>query len=192
MTSYGAIVADPPWRFNNVRTGGSLKSGASQKYATLSTADLCLLPVSRIAAKDAILFLWATSPMLEDAFAVMKAWKFSYKGSITWIKTSADSRPSNGLGAWFRNGTEYLLYGIRGKVPALRCQFSNVVMAPRRHHSAKPDTAWMLIERALDGREDLAPKIELFCRGEPRRGWDGWGFETIGGVDLPELDGGLP
>lgn len=185
---YGTIIADPPWQYRNAKTGGSLSSGASQKYATLSTAEIGALPVHEIAAENAILFLWATSPMLPDALAVMDAWGFTYKGSLVWVKTSADSTPIRGLGYHFRNGVEYLLFGIRGRVPALRCQLSNVVLAPVRGHSAKPDYMWQRIEGALAGREDLEPRLELFCRGTPRVGWHGWGIEAENGVSLPALE----
>lgn len=185
---YGAIVADPPWRFRNTRTGGSLRSGAADHYPTMSTADLCRLPVRDLAAKNSILFLWGTGAMLPDALAVVSAWGFRYKGSIVWCKTTAAGAPFNGMGAWFRNRAEYLLFGIRGTVPALRCQMPNVIAAPVRGHSEKPEEVWHLIETALSGREDLTQRLELFCRGPPRPGWDGWGNQCEGGVTLPALD----
>ena len=190
MPRYGAIVADPPWEFKNQRTGGSLTSGAAQKYGTMSTADLCRLPVREIAARNAILFLWATSPMLPDALEVLAAWEFTYKGSIVWTKTTAAGAPSNGMGAWFRNRAEYLLFGIRGKVPALHCQLPNVIAAPRGKHSAKPDAFWQVIETAIGGRADLAPRLEMFCRGRARDGWTGWGDQCIDGADLPAIQAG--
>ena len=187
---YGAIVADPPWQFRNKKTGGSHTSGASQKYPTLSTAAIAALPVRDIAARNAILFLWSTSPMLPDALEVMAGWGFGYRGSIVWLKTTRAGAPFNGLGYHFRNRAEYLLFGIRGKVPALHCQMPNVIAAPVGRHSAKPDEAWQLIETAIDGREDLAPRLEMFAR-HPRPGWAPWGNQCEDAIALPVLEGAI-
>lgn len=186
-TRYGVIVADPPWRFTNVRTGGSLRSGSAQKYPTLSTGDICRIPVQEIAARNAALFLWATSSMLREGLEVFAAWGFRYTGTIVWSKTTRDGAPFNGLGYHFRNAAEFLLYGFRGKVPRLGCQIPNVVTAPVGRHSAKPEAVWRLIETAIDDREDLTPRLEMFCRGQPRPGWNGWGDECEGGVVVPTL-----
>ena len=96
MMRYGTIVADPPWHYRTTKTGGSLTSGAAQKYLTLPTVDLCALPVRDLAAKNAIVFLWATAPMLPDALEVLAAWGFTYKGLIVWVKTTAIGSLSNG------------------------------------------------------------------------------------------------
>jgi len=185
---YPVILADPPWKFRNGRTGGSMRSGASQIYPTVATADLCRMPIPAIAARDAIGFLWATSPMLPDALEVLAAWGFGYRGLVVWSKATRAGRPFNGMGAWFRNSAELLIFGIRGRVPALRCQLPNVVHAPVGPHSAKPEAVWRLVEEAIGGREDLAPRLELFARGPPRPGWHAWGNETEDGIALPALD----
>lgn len=190
MPRYGAIVADPPWFYKNKKTGGNHTSGASQKYDDMRTADICRLPVREIAAKNSILFLWSTVPMLPDALQVLDAWGFTYKGSIVWVKTTAAGDLFNGLGYHFRGAAELLLFGIRGQVPALRCQMPNVVEAPIRRHSEKPPEVWRLIEEAIDGREDLAPRLEMFCRGRARDGWTGWGDQCIDGADLAPLQAG--
>jgi len=185
---YSVILADPPWHFRNKRTGGSHRSGASQKYETVPTADLCRLPVRDLAAPNAILFLWGCGAMLPDAYEVLDAWGFRYKGQIVWAKTTAAGAPFNGLGSWYRNRAEYLLFGIRGRVPALRCQLPNVVEAPIGRHSEKPEAVWRLVETAIAGRDDLADRVELFCRGRPRDGWDGWGDQAENGIALPALE----
>jgi N6-adenosine-specific RNA methylase IME4 len=186
--AYAVVLADPPWQFRNVRTGGSMRSGAAQKYATLSTGDLCRMPVRDIAARNSILFLWGTSAMLPDAHAVMDAWGYRHKGSLIWVKAKKDGIPFNGMGYHIRNAAEFVLFGFRGKVPALRCQRPNVVRARVRGHSEKPPEMWDLIEAMIDGRDDLTPRIELFARGLSRPGWDAWGDQALGGVRLPTLD----
>jgi N6-adenosine-specific RNA methylase IME4 len=185
---YAVVLADPPWRFRNKKTGGSMRSGSSQQYPTISTEDLCRMPVRDIAARNAILFMWATSAMLPDALEVLAAWGFRYRGLIVWEKTTATGAPFNGMGHHFRNAAEFVLFGFRGKVPALRCQRPNVVRARVRGHSEKPPEMWDLIEAMIDGRDDLTPRIELFARGLSRPGWDAWGDQALGGVRLPALD----
>lgn len=109
MKLYNTIYADPPWSYNNKNTGGSLKSGASAKYPTLSLAEIkaMQLPLE----KDAVLFLWATVPLLPEAFEVMKAWGFQYKTMLTWRKIM-----SLGMGYWYRGQCEHLLFGTRGEL----------------------------------------------------------------------------
>ncbi|GAI63912.1 unnamed protein product, partial [marine sediment metagenome] len=94
-------------------TGGSMKSGSAAKYPTMSLEELKQLPVQKIAAKDSILFLWTTTPLLDETFEIMKAWQFAYKTAIYWYKIK-----SWGLGFWFRGEVELCLLGIRGKVKA--------------------------------------------------------------------------
>ncbi len=179
---YAVVVADPPWSYRNVRTGGTHRSGAAQKYRTLCAEVIAALPVKAIAADDAICFLWATVPLLPDAVRVLEAWGFDFKTALLWHKTPG----APGMGFWFRGAAELVLVGTRGRVPALGCQRSNVIEAPRGRHSAKPAEFWKLINLAL-APHGLKPRIELFCRGHPPPGWDGWGDEAIGGVDLPAL-----
>lgn len=185
---YGAILADPPWHFRNKKTGGNHTSGASQKYSTMPTVDLCRLPVRDLAAKNAIAFVWGTAAMDPDAREVLAAWGFTYKAQLVWVKTTAAGTPCKGLGSWFANAAEFLLIGTRGKVPALRCKLPNVVIAPRGPHSVKPEAVWQVIETAIDNREDLKPRLEMFARGPPRPGWHGWGNQCEGGIALPDLE----
>jgi len=174
---YKVIYADPPWKYRNVRTGGSMISGSSAKYSVMSTADICALPVKEIAEKDSVLFLWATVPMIEDAFEVLYAWGFMFKTMLTWRKIM-----SLGMGYWFRGQCEHLLFGVRGDVKAFRCQEPNFIQTKALRHSEKPEEFRALIERATKGME---PKIELFARRKVR-GWTAFGdeVEEVEGSDI--------
>ncbi len=143
-----------------------MQSGAEQKYQVMSIEEISKLPINQIADKDCVLFLWATTPLLPEAFEVMKAWGFKYKTAIFWRKEM-----SLGMGFWFRGQVEVLLLGVKGNVKAFRCQKPNFIQSKVRKHSQKPDEIYGLIE-ALD----INPKIELFARAR-REGWDAWGNE---------------
>lgn len=175
---YQVILADPPWSYRNKRTGGSLTSGAAQKYGTLSLDAICALPVADIAARDSVLFLWITVPMLVDGLhlPIMRAWGFRPKTMLTWRKIM-----SLGLGYWFRGQTEHLILGVRGHVPAFRCQESNFIQAKVGQHSHKPEEFRALIERATASLE--GPRIELFATGR-RPGWDAWGSDVESDIAL--------
>jgi len=165
---YKIIYADPPWKYKNIRTGGSLKSGAACKYLVMSIEEICKLRVKDIADQNSILFLWATVPFLHEAFHVMESWGFKYKTMITWRKIM-----SLGMGFWFRGQTEHLLVGIRGKIKAFRCQSPNFIQCKVLSHSEKPEEFRKLIEKATN---DLKPRIELFARRNVE-GWDCYGNE---------------
>jgi site-specific DNA-methyltransferase (adenine-specific) len=175
MSQYQVIYPDPPWAYDNKRTGGSLKSGAAQKYPVMTTAEICALPVPDLADKNSVCFLWATMPMLPDAFEVLKYWGYKYKTGIVWHKTGR-----NGLGYWFRGEIEILLLGKRGKVKPFRCQLPNFIEHPVLGHSEKPEAFRRLIETATVGME---PKIELFARNKAP-GWDAWGNEVDGDITI--------
>src|SRR5690349_18054715 len=113
--SYNVILADPPWSYSNKKTGGSMKSGSESKYPTMTLDELKEMNIP--ADKNSVLFLWATVPLLPEAFEVMKAWGFKYKTMITWRKIE-----SNGMGFWWRGQTEHLLFRVRGNVKAFRMQ----------------------------------------------------------------------
>lgn len=178
---YRAIAADPPWQYRNVNTGGSMVSGSAAKYITLPLLDICNMAVPAIARSDgSVLFLWTTTPFLVDGSAtrVMKEWGFTPKTAIYWRKIM-----SLGMGYWFRGQVEVCLLGIRGNVKAFRCQKPNFIQCKVRAHSQKPEELWQLIEPELD-KYKLTPRVELFCRGNSRPGWDGWGSECLNSVDL--------
>jgi len=167
---YKLVYADPPWSYDNVRTGGSFSSGASQKYNTLSLKEICELSVKEIIAKDSVLFLWVTVPLLPYGIKVLESWGFTYKTAIFWRKIM-----SLGMGFWFRNQVEILLVGIKGKVKAFRLQRANFIQTKVGKHSQKPMEIYGLLE-TISKKFDLEPKIELFAR-ERREGWDSWGNE---------------
>ena len=164
---YKTILADPPWQYRNKRTGGSMKSGSAQKYKTMSTEEICNLSlIKEISAKDSILFLWSTIPMLPDAFKVMASWGYQYKTAIIWRKIM-----SLGMGFWFRGQCEICLMGIKGKIKAFKCQRANFIQSKVRKHSQKPEEFFELIESIIP-----YPAIELFAR-EQRENWDAVGDE---------------
>lgn len=163
---YQVIYADPPWSYRNKKTGRDMKHGAAQKYSTMTMQEILSLPVSEISDRDSALFLWATTPLLREAFEVMDAWGFKYKTAIYWRKIM-----SLGMGYWFRGQVEVCLLGVRGRVKAFHLQRANFIQSKARKHSQKPDEMYDLIEQT-----GLNPKIELFAR-EKRPGWDSWGNE---------------
>lgn len=172
MSKYNVLYADPGWKYDNERTGGTLKSGAAQRYTVLPVEDICKLPVLEISERNAVLFLWATVPMLPEALQVMKAWGFRYKTLIAWHKTGR-----RGLGYWFRGEVEVLLFGVRGKVKAFRCQMPNFIEAPVLGHSEKPEEFRRLIEAATGLTIAHPRRIELFARKRVD-GWDSWGDQV--------------
>lgn len=168
---YRSIVVDPPWRYQNKNTGGSMVSGSKSKYHTMSIDELSRLPVKSIADKDSILFLWSTTPLLPLAFDLMKTWGYTYKTSIYWNKLNY------GMGFWYRGQIEQCLVGIRGKVPAFRSKERNFFEEKVVRHSQKPEYFWELVEPCLDSKY-LSPRIELFARST-RPGWDAFGNEIM-------------
>lgn len=168
---YKMIYADPPWSYDNKNTGGSLKSGSEAKYRTMSLEEIKNLPIKEISHKDSVLFLWATVPLLPEAFDVMKSWGFQYKTAIFWRKIM-----SLGMGFWFRGQVEVLLFGIKGKVKAFRYQKPNFIQSKVNKHSQKPYQIYGWLNH-LSKKHDLNPRIELFARNR-MEGWDAWGNEV--------------
>lgn len=172
---YKVILCDPPWSYRNKNTGGSMKSGSSAKYPTMSFEELLNIAtvIEKISEKDCALFLWTTVPMLQDALLILNGWGFQYKTALFWNKSGR-----LGIGFWYRGQVEILLLGIKGNVKAFRIQKPNFIQAKVREHSRKPDEFYDLIEAT-----NLNPKIELFARYE-RIGFDQWGDECqrISGV----------
>lgn len=166
LNRYKIIYADPPRMYRNQKTGGSMISGSASKYPVISDDDICALPVSNIADNNAVLFLWATVPLLPETFDIMRAWGFEYKTAVFWRKIM-----SLGMGFWFRGQVELCLMGVRGKVKAFRCQKPNFIQSKVRNHSQKPEEMYKLIEGL-----GINPKIELFARCK-RNGWDSIGFD---------------
>lgn len=170
---YQVLYGDCPWQYENKKTGGSMKSGAAAKYDTMSVKELCEMKIP--SDKNAVLFLWVTNPFLQDGFKVMNAWGFKYKTTITWRKIM-----SLGMGFWWRGQTEFLLFGVKGKVKAFRMQECNIIQCKSEKHSQKPELFRELIERAT---LHMPNKLELFARKESE-GWDVFGNECKNSIKL--------
>uniref|UniRef100_A0A6M3JM90 Putative methyltransferase n=3 Tax=viral metagenome TaxID=1070528 RepID=A0A6M3JM90_9ZZZZ len=175
---YQIILADPPWSYRNKKVFSKFKNklgyvdgGCLNKYPTMSLDEICNLPLGDIADKNSVLFLWATVPLLPEAFQVLTAWGFKYKTMLTWRKIM-----SLGMGFWFRGQCEHLILGIKGKIPAFRLQESNFIQCKVLRHSKKPHEFRQLIERATQ-KMTLQNRIELFAR-QKTDGWDVWGNEV--------------
>ena len=196
---FGAILADPPWRFEvwsgdtPVKRRGSSGTNvaAAVHYETMSMREIARLPVDDLAAPNCVLFMWAVWPSIVDALKIIDAWGFEYKTcAFSWMKGDpyrlfADEQtPSMGLGYWTRANTEPCLLATRGKPKRLDAGVRQGVIAPRREHSRKPDEIHGRIERLVAG-----PYLELFSR-EKRDGWSSWGNQTDkfnGGSEWQEM-----
>ncbi len=175
-TKFRTILADPPWQFKN-RTGKvAPEHKRLARYATLSLDDIKALPVSECASETAHLYLWVPNALLPDGIAVMNSWGFEYKSNLVWHKIRKDGGPDGrGVGFYFRNVTELILFGVRGKnartlTPGRRQV--NFLATRKREHSRKPDEQYTLIENCSPG-----PFLELFARGK-RPGWTTWGNQA--------------
>ena len=172
---YSTLLADPPWRFIN-RTGKvAPEHQRLSRYDTMTTDEICALPVPSVMAKNSHLYLWVPNALIADGLAVMSAWGFTYKANVVWAKRRKDGGPDGrGVGFYFRNVTELLLFGVRGHMRTLppgRRQV-NMLETRKREHSRKPDEQYELIESCSPG-----PYLEMFAR-YPRDGWDVWGNEA--------------
>lgn len=173
---FGTILADPPWQFQN-RTGKMAPEHRRlSRYGTLTLDDIMALPVADCAAAPSHLYLWVPNALLPEGLAVMKAWGFDYKTNIVWHKIRKDGGPDGrGVGFYFRNTTELVLFGTRGKdartLEAGRRQV-NIVKTMKREHSRKPDELYNIIEACSWG-----PRLEMFARGA-RNGWFCWGDQA--------------
>jgi len=170
------IYADPPWQFQN-RTGKvAPEHKRLSRYSTMTVPEICRLPVAEAADEKSHLYLWVPNALLPEGLEVMRAWGFAYKTNIIWEKVRKDGMPDGrGVGFYFRNVTEILLFGIRGEknrtLDPGRSQV-NLLRAIKREHSRKPDEFISLIERCSP-----APFLEMFARGS-RRDWDMWGNQA--------------
>jgi N6-adenosine-specific RNA methylase IME4 len=191
MVKYGAILADPPWTLKTYSEKGKGRS-AEQHYGCMKWSEIAQLPEPyEVASDDCVMFLWTTDPMLPKAIELMGEWGFTYKTvAFTWVKLH--KKPSwgygaygmiqndpdvgcdwfTGMGYWTRSNPEMCLLGTRGKPKRIHKDVRQLIVAPRREHSRKPDEIYERIERLVEG-----PYLELFARQE-RPGWDSWGNEV--------------
>lgn len=172
---FGTILADPPWRFLN-RTGKvAPEHRRLSRYGTMTNDEIMELPVAQLALPKSHLYLWVPNALVLEGLEVMKRWGFTYKTNIVWYKVRKDGGPDGrGVGFYFRNVTELLLFGTRGNFRTLapgRRQ-TNIIVSQKRRHSHKPDEQYEIIETCSEG-----PFLELFAR-HLRPGWHVWGNEV--------------
>lgn len=174
---FATVLADPPWQFTN-RTGKvAPEHRRLNRYGTMKLDEICALPVQEALAPTAHLYLWVPNALLPEGLQVLKAWGFEYKSNIVWHKLRKDGgSDGRGVGFYFRNVTELLLFGVRGKnartLPPGRTQV-NYIGTRKREHSRKPDEQYSLIEACSPG-----PRLEMFSRGT-RKGWTVWGNQAV-------------
>lgn len=172
---FKTVLADPPWRFTN-RTGKvAPEHRRLDRYSTMALKDICALPVTDVVAKDAHLYLWVPNALLPEGLQVMENWGFRYVSNVIWAKRRKDGGPDGrGVGFYFRNVTEIILFGVRGSMRTLAPARSqvNIIETRKREHSRKPDEQYDLIEACSPG-----PYLEMFAR-HPHEGWTAWGDES--------------
>lgn len=178
-STFSTILADPPWQFQN-RTGKMAPEHRRlNRYSTMSLPEIMSLPVGQIAAPTSHLYLWVPNALLPEGLAVMAAWGFSYKSNLVWHKIRKDGgSDGRGVGFYFRNVTELLLFGIRGKNARTReagRRQVNYFSSRKREHSRKPDEQYAVIESCSPG-----PYLEMFARGT-RLNWTTWGSQADDG-----------
>ncbi|MGQ4544550.1 MT-A70 family methyltransferase [Dermabacteraceae bacterium P13088] len=172
---FATILADPPWRFSNRGLTVSPEHKRLWRYETMTLEDICSIPVEDAAAPNAHLYLWVPNALLHEGLQVMQAWGFRYVSNLAWVKRKRNGGvDGSGVGYYFRNATELILFGVRGSLrtlPPARRQ-TNVIESCKREHSRKPDEQYELIEACSPG-----PYLELFAR-TTRVGWVSWGNQT--------------
>jgi len=173
---FGTILADPPWQFQNKTGKIAPEHRRLNRYSTMTLSQIMELPVKDVAADTAHLYLWVPNALLPEGLAVLSAWGFNYKSNLIWHKVRKDGGPDGrGVGFYFRNVTEVLLFGVRGKNARTReagRRQVNFLATRKREHSRKPDEQYPLIESCSNG-----PYLEMFARGA-RPGWSVWGNQA--------------
>jgi N6-adenosine-specific RNA methylase IME4 len=172
---FGAILIDPPWRFIN-RTGKMAPEHRRlRRYETMSFAEIGALPVGDLALPQSHLYLWTPNALLIEALEIMQKWGFTYKTNIVWLKVRKDGAPDGrGVGFYFRNVTELLLFGVKGSLRTRQRGRSqvNVLITRKEEHSKKPECIYELIQDCSPG-----PYLELFAR-QRIAGWTQWGDQV--------------
>lgn len=173
---FTTVLADPPWQFQN-RTGKVAPENKKlNRYSTLSLDEIKSLPVGEVCTEKAHLYLWIPNALIKEGLETMEEWGFTYKSNIVWQKIRKDGEPDGrGVGFYFRNTTELILFGVKGKgfrtLQPGRTQV-NVIKSRKREHSRKPDEQYEIIESCSPGKY-----LELFGRGK-RKGWTVWGNQA--------------
>lgn len=173
---FSTVLADPPWRFQNKTGKMAPEHRRLSRYSTLSFEEIYSLPIGMITHETAHLYLWVPNALLAQGLETMKRWGFEYKTNLIWYKVRKDGGPDRrGVGFYFRNVTEVVLFGIRGKNARTLAQGrrqENIIVSRKREHSRKPDEQYKIIESCSPG-----PYLELFARGQ-RQGWCAWGDQS--------------
>lgn len=185
---YGTITADPPWPYDTavkgtralpaqpVADGSRLQNPVSAwTYDPMSLPEICALPVSDWAEKDAHLWLWTTNAFMREAYDVVDAWGFTPKTILTWGKVKKDdpTTPSMKVGHYLRGATEHAILAVRGRTPKPTKAVPTLLLTPRiQRHSQKPDEFYDVVESVSPG-----PYLEMFSR-KSHDGWDAWGNQT--------------
>jgi len=176
QSRFATVLADPPWQFTNKTGKVAPEHRRLSRYATMTLQEIMALPVADLTTSTAHLYLWCPNALLPEGLAVMKAWGFQYKSNLVWHKVRKDGgSDGRGVGFYFRNVTELILFGVRGKnartLAPGRSQV-NLLAARKREHSRKPDEQYKIIEACSRG-----PYLELFARGV-RTAWTVWGDQA--------------
>lgn len=175
LGKFGTILADPPWLFEN-RTGKiAPEHKRLYRYETMTNDDIINLPVNEVAADKSHLYLWVPNALVGLGLQVMEAWGFTYKTNLIWYKVRKDGGPDRrGVGFYYRNVTEMVLFGVKGSLRTFQPGRSmpNIILSQKREHSRKPDELYPIIEACSP-----APFLELFARF-PREGWSCWGNQV--------------
>jgi N6-adenosine-specific RNA methylase IME4 len=175
LEQFGTILADPPWQFTN-RTGKMAPEHKRlSRYSTMTLDEIMELPVSQLTLPQSHLYLWVPNALILEGLEVMKRWGFTYKTNLVWYKIRQDGGPDGrGVGFYFRNVTELILFGTRGSLRTLQPgrRQVNIITSRKREHSRKPDQLYEIIEQCSPG-----PFLELFAR-HCRSGWSQWGDEV--------------
>jgi len=185
---FSTILIDPPWRFQN-RTGKvAPEHNRLHRYQTMDADEIAAMPVEAHASDKSHLYLWCPNALLMEGLEIMQAWGFTYKTNLVWYKVRKDGGPDGrGVGFYFRNVTELVLFGVKGRLRTLAPGRSQVNVIPKRkrEHSRKPDEFYEVIEACSPG-----PFLELFARNR-RDGWTQWGDQVDSYVepDYPAYTG---
>jgi len=172
---FHTVLADPPWQFQNKTGKVAPEHKRLARYGTMTLDEIARLPVARLVTEPAHLYLWVPNALLPEGLRVMQAWGFQYKSNLVWHKVRKDGgSDGRGVGFYFRNVTEPVLFGVRGQLRTLAAgrRQVNMIETRKREHSRKPDELYPVIEACSPG-----PFLELFAR-YPRPGWAVWGHES--------------
>ncbi len=173
---YRTIVVDPPWRYNDL--GGA--HGTAKQYATTTLEQIQAIRVGDWAEDNSHIYIWTTNHFVREAVNLLEGWGFELKTMLTWVKHYPHQHWL-GMGRYYRNATEHVIFGARGRLPVLRKDCSTVFFAPRGRHSEKPAAFYDMVESMSPG-----PYLDVFARKQ-RFNWDTWGNECFVADGLPEV-----